>query len=299
MPSCKPSTKIIPAACAWLLLLSCTSLFFVFVCPYLITQYHYGIAIYQGLLTIFVVANFGFATFMDPGVYPRARDELIKDGELPNPLHKSVEIHGVTVRMKWCATCKFYRPPRSSHCSVCNNCIEVFDHHCPWVNNCVGRRNYRYFFQFLISLSLHMFSIFAFCVIYVLDHKTVLATPNNIVSMCVMVIIGLLCIPIVGLTCFHVVLIARGRTTNEQVTGKMKGITNPYHLGCWKNCEYLLCGPVWPKISNKPQRHITVNAESMAATYHVSENSVKVYVDVNNGSQRSTKDYNKMRKIRS
>jgi len=40
-------------------------------CPYLITQYHYGIAIYQGLLTIFVVANFGFATFMDPGVYPR------------------------------------------------------------------------------------------------------------------------------------------------------------------------------------------------------------------------------------
>jgi len=48
------------------------------------------------------------------------------------------------------------------------------------------------------------------------------------------------------------------------------------------------------RISNKPQRHITVNAESMAATYHVSENSVKVYVDVNNGSQRSTKDYNKV-----
>lgn len=39
--------------------------------PYLITTYHYGIAIYQGLLTIFVIANFGFATFMDPGVYSR------------------------------------------------------------------------------------------------------------------------------------------------------------------------------------------------------------------------------------
>ncbi|KAJ8312375.1 hypothetical protein KUTeg_009748 [Tegillarca granosa] len=208
MPRCELSTRIIPATCAWSLLLGATGLFFVFVCPYLLFKYTIAIPIYQGLLTIFTIANFGLATFMDPGIYPR-------------------------VRMKWCTTCQFYRPPRCSHCST-------FDHHCPWVNNCIGRRNYRYFFLFLLSLFIHMISIFSLCLLYVLNKKDNLADQGCIVALVDMCIIGLLVFPVGGLTGFHIVLVSRGRTTNEQVTGKFKGGHNPFTRTCTADKEVKL-----------------------------------------------------------
>lgn len=56
------------------------------------------------------------------------------------------------LKLKFCRTCGIYRPPRSSHCPTCDNCVERFDHHCPWLGTCIGKRNYKFFYLYLLSM---------------------------------------------------------------------------------------------------------------------------------------------------
>eukprot|EP00795_Rhopilema_esculentum_P015556 gene15556-6821_t len=147
---------------------------------------------------------FAHATFRDPGILPRAIVAVDRDeDDFRHPLYKNVEINGITVKMKWCETCKFYRPPRCSHCSVCNTCVEDQN--------------------LSIHISLAMFSVI------------------------IIIIAGLAAIPVFGLTAFHIGLVAMGRTTNEQVTGKFGSGHNPFDLGCFRNCCSVLCGTHSPR----------------------------------------------------
>ena len=55
--------------------------------------------------------------------------------------------------MKFCETCLIFRPSKSAHCNLCNNCVSEFDHHCIWLGTCVGGNNYPFFIWFVISLN--------------------------------------------------------------------------------------------------------------------------------------------------
>ena len=115
--------------------------FWLLVCP------SFGVGVLASSIVLWALAvGFMLATSLtDPGIIPR--NPFMDDAEaaLQANSTRSIEIKGVTVQLKWCTTCHIWRPPRASHCSECDVCVERFDHHCPWMGQCIGRRNYRFF----------------------------------------------------------------------------------------------------------------------------------------------------------
>ncbi|XP_041871576.1 palmitoyltransferase ZDHHC18 isoform X1 [Corvus kubaryi] len=157
------------------LILATSGLFFAFDCPFLASHLTLAIPIIAAILFFFVISCLLQTSFRDPGILPRATPSEAADLEKridsmgsstyrPPARTMEVVINKYVVKLKYCYTCKMFRPPRTSHCSVCDNCVERFDHHCPWVGNCVGKRNYRYFYAFILSLSFLTAFIFA-CVV--------------------------------------------------------------------------------------------------------------------------------------
>ncbi|XP_061071964.1 palmitoyltransferase ZDHHC14-like isoform X2 [Conger conger] len=252
-----------------------SGLFFAFDCPFLASSLTPAIPVIGGVLFFFVLGTLLRTSFSDPGVLPRATPDEAADlerqidmangsssgGYRPPPRTREVIINGQTVKLKYCFTCKIFRPPRASHCSLCDNCVERFDHHCPWVGNCVGKRNYRFFYMFILSLSFLTVFIFAFVITHIIlrSHRSgfLNALKDSPASVLEVVVCFFSVWSIVGLSGFHTYLISSNQTTNEDIKGSWsskrgKDNYNPYSYGnIVTNCCAALCGPLPPSLLDR------------------------------------------------
>ncbi|XP_048008692.1 palmitoyltransferase ZDHHC18-A isoform X3 [Megalobrama amblycephala] len=250
-----------------------SGLFFTFDCPFLVHHLTVFIPVIGGVLFVFVIVSLFQTSFTDPGILPRASPDEAADIERqidnsgsstyrPPPRTKEILINDQVVKLKYCFTCKMFRPPRTSHCGLCDNCVERFDHHCPWVGNCVGKRNYRFFYAFIVSLSFLTSFIFG-CVITHLtlrsqgDKGIIQAIQDSPASVVELVICFFSIWSILGLSGFHTYLVASNLTTNEDIKGSWSSKRgeesgNPYtYNNIFTNCCVVLCGPMPPSLIDR------------------------------------------------
>ena len=193
------------------LLVAVCAAFFVIDCPFLALNISRSIPIVGALLFLFALSTLLRTSFSDPGVVPRASADEVAFTEREierntcanlnspesrtSPRIKEITVRNQKIQLKYCITCKMFRPPRTSHCSLCDNCVERFDHHCrkyfisiflkkkliknifssssrtAWVGNCIGKRNYRYFYMFILSLSILCIFVFVCVVVHIVIRK--------------------------------------------------------------------------------------------------------------------------------
>lgn len=275
------------------LIVTPVALFCAFVSQGLIKEFpHYIghlIVIISAIFTAYIIILLFLTSGRDPGIIPRNLHppELEDEADASSlvsadwtgsqvgvpaiPPIKDVIVNGMVVKVKYCQTCMLYRPPRCSHCSICNNCVERFDHHCPWVGQCIGKRNYRFFFLFVSSTTMLCLYVFAFCwvnirkIMEAYDCSLGKALLKSPVSGILILYTFIAAWFVGGLTSFHLYLIITNQTTYENFRYRYDGKTNPYNLGCARNFKEIFFSKI-PSSKNKFRAKVRSDSSSAFTT---------------------------------
>jgi palmitoyltransferase ZDHHC9/14/18 len=84
-----------------------------------------AIVIVCAYMAAVVISSMMVTAFSDPGILPRGLDPdppypatSPSDGGVRTPMPRDLKVRDDVVRVKYCPTCKTYRPPRASHCKM-------------------------------------------------------------------------------------------------------------------------------------------------------------------------------------
>lgn len=211
----------------------------------------------QSVLAVVIICSFLLASFVNPGIVPRS-DAVPKELEhhldlRGQPSHRFLRINGFTVKQKFCNTCNIFRPPRSKHCSFCDNCVLRFDHHCTWLGNCVGLHNYRFFVCLIYSSTIFLMEAI-YVVFYIFGNDAdqkyngsagfidwVIAVCQEPKLVLFLLYCNVLMVAVLLLSIYHTVISVQNLTTNEHVKNYYKD--NPFDFGGLKNCRQIYCHP--------------------------------------------------------
>ena len=185
----------------------------------------------------------------DPGILPRQGDDFYYNTN--RPLLKTI-VNGHVITLTFCYSCSSFRPPRTSHCSLCDNCVERFDHHCLWLGTCIGKRNYKYFYLLIFCLNISSTYQIIYSIYYIIFQIKKFKNKENYSLILLLGLSGVALVDLLFLVFFigklfylHTYLVFKSLTFYEYIKKKFNKVprVNPFQkkfLGTWERIIFSL-----------------------------------------------------------
>lgn len=189
---------------------------------------------------------------INPGIITQSYiDDNDTNGSTAQYTYNSSTTQNTSLQPQYCPYCDLVRPPRARHCKHCNVCVARFDHCCLWSGSNIGAGNYKYFLQFLCSLTLLSLCMIAQCAVVLVKqytqqahkhkHDKLTELVEHTIEMqpftfAIALYSTIAFISVTSLLLFHCRLIRQGITTNEFIRRVfVMQFQHPYERGL----EYL------------------------------------------------------------